>query len=213
MLKTITSELKAHVPYTGLGAASAVVAMALIVVARIPARVSEAVFDTFHPAHVVFSALATTAMYRLHVKGRAWAAVLIGYTGAVGIATLSDAVVPFLGGKLLGVDMQWHLPFIEGTRMPFVGVPTWVTVNAAAVIGVAIGLAKPTTKIPHLGHVLLSTWASLFAFTAFGAGDWLPRLPGVFVFLFLAVWLPCCASDIIYPLLWAGRSAKATQEK
>jgi hypothetical protein len=30
----------------------------------------------------------------------------------------------------------------------------------------------------------------------------MPMLPYIFVFLFLAVWLPCCVSDIVYPLLW-----------
>jgi hypothetical protein len=27
-------------------------------------------------------------------------------------------------------------------------------------------------------------------------------LPLIFLFLFLAVWVPCCVSDIVYPLLF-----------
>jgi hypothetical protein len=28
------------------------------------------------------------------------------------------------------------------------------------------------------------------------------QIIGIFIFLFLAVWIPCCASDIAYPLLF-----------
>jgi hypothetical protein len=31
--------------------------------------------------------------------------------------------------------------------------------------------------------------------------DWIIML-AIFVFLFLAVWLPCCLSDIVFPLLF-----------
>ncbi|MDH4292186.1 MAG: hypothetical protein OEV56_06220, partial [Dehalococcoidia bacterium] len=55
------------------------------------------------------------------------------------------------------------------------------------------------------GHVLLSTWASLFYFTAFGIADWIHLLPYVFLLLFLSVWIPCCTSDIIYPLLFVRK--------
>jgi len=88
--------------------------------------------------------------------------------------------------------MEFHLPFIE----------KWWLVNPLALVGIAIGYLRPTTKIPHFGHVLLSTWASLFYFTAFGVAYWLPLLPAVFLFLFLAVWIPCCLSDIVFPLLF-----------
>lgn len=208
MLKQIANELKTHAPFTAAGAATGIVLMALIVVLGMTARASSAVFYTLHPLHVVLSALATTSMYRLHGKGRAWVAVLIGYTGSIGIATLSDAVIPFLGGTLLGVDMHFHVPFIESGRMPFIGIQKWVIVNSGAAIGIAAGLWRPKTKLPHLGHVLLSTWASLFSFAAFGVANWIPLLPALFVFLFLAVWLPCCASDVIYPLLWVKRASR-----
>jgi len=34
-----------------------------------------------------------------------------------------------------------------------------------------------------------------------GIIDWL-LLPFIFLFLFLAVWIPCCTSDIVFPLLF-----------
>jgi hypothetical protein len=204
ILRRTAHELVHHAPFTALGAVAGILVMLIIHFASIPQNVSEALFYTFHPLHVVLSALVTTALYRRHhKKASLWLSIVIGYTGSVGIATVSDAVIPYLGGSSMQVNWNFELPFIATEQMPFIGVPKWVVVNAAAVIGIAIGYWKLPTRFPHMGHVLLSTWASLFGFTAFGVTEnWMPMLPYIFVFLFLAVWLPCCVSDIVYPLLW-----------
>ena len=202
MLRNIGRELLHHAPFTAAGAVMGIVVMAVISIVDTPTNVSESLFFTFHPLHVVFSALVTTAMYRKQKGHKLWAVAIIGYVGSVGIATLSDAVIPYLEGSSLKVDMAFHLPFLETELMPFIGVPKWIVINGAALIGIAIGFFRPNTTLPHMGHVLLSTWASIFGFTAFGTADWLPLLPVIFVFLFLAVWIPCCVSDIVFPLLW-----------
>ena len=204
MLKRIALELAEHAPFTALGAVAGIIVMVIIHFAQAPREISHALFYTLHPLHIVLSALTTAAMYRLHTRGKLWVTIIIGYTGSIGIATLSDIVIPYLGGSALNIPMEFHLPFVETGKMPFIGVQKWIIVNAAAVIGIAIAFWKPTTRFPHMGHVLLSTWASLFSFTAFGIADWMPLLPFLFLFLFLSVWLPCCISDIIYPLLWVG---------
>jgi len=202
MLKRIAWQLAEHAPFTAVGAVAGIIVMVIIYFFNAPRDVSSALFYTLHPLHIVLSALATTAIYRRHKRGKLWATILIGYTGSIGIATLSDIIIPYLGGSALNIPMEFHLPFIETTKMPFIGIEKWIIVNAAAVIGIAIACWKPVTRLPHMGHVLLSTWASLFSFTAFGVANWIPLLPFIFLFLFLAVWLPCCISDIIYPLLW-----------
>ena len=204
MLKNIGRELLHHAPFTAAGAVIGIAIMAVISLCKTPTNVSEGLFFTFHPLHVVFSALVTTALYRKQEGHKLWAVVIIGYVGSVGIATLSDAVIPYLEGSSLKISMGFHLPFIEAEKMPFINLPKWLIVNLAALIGIAIGFFRPKTELPHMGHVLLSTWASLFGFTAFVTGEtnWLPLLPIIFVFLFLAVWIPCCVSDIVFPLVW-----------
>ncbi len=192
MLRLIVSELKEHALFTAFGAITGIAIMAIVVVANVSSSISQSIFFTLHPLHVVFSALATTAMYRKYGSRRVWAVLLVGYFGSIGIATLSDAVLPYLGGTLLNLEIEFQLPFIE----------EWWLINAAALTGIAIGYLRPTTKFPHYGHVLLSTWASLFYFTAFSSAQWIPLLPFIFLFLFLAVWLPCCISDIVFPLLF-----------
>lgn len=195
MLRLIGIELKEHVPFTAFGAITGIIIMVIIVLANVPPAISRTIFFTLHPLHVVLSAIATTAMYRKYGGERVWATVLVGYIGSVGIATLSDAIIPYLGGVLLNVEIAFEVPFIK----------EWWLINPAALVGIAVGYWIPTTKFPHSGHVLLSTWASLFYFTAFGTAQWLPLLPFIFLFLFIAVWLPCCVSDIVVPLFFTGK--------
>ena len=202
MVKYVVYQLIRHAPFTAIGAVAGILLMVILVFANTSQETSHALFYTLHPLHVVLSALATTAMYRLNGKHKFWLVIFVGYTGSIGIATISDAIIPYLGGSLLNIPMEFEIPFIETAKMPFIGIAKWIIVNSAAVIGIAIGYWRPATRFPHLGHVLLSTWASLFGFTAFGIANWLPLLPFIFLFLFLAVWIPCCISDIIYPLLW-----------
>jgi len=202
MLRRIASELKEHAPFTALGAVSGIIIMVAIILGNVPSQISQATFYSLHPFHVLLSALATTAMYKKHSRGKIWAVIVIGYVGSIGIATISDAVIPYLGGALLGIEIEFHVPFIETEKIPFLGITKWQVVNAAALAGIIIGYLRPTTKFSHSGHVFLSTWASLFYFTAFSIAPWFPLLPFVFLFLFLAVWLPCCISDIAFPLLF-----------
>ena len=195
MLKRITSELAEHAPFTALGTVTGIAIIVIIFWGNVSAEISEIAFYTLHPLHVVLSAIVTTAMYRKYSSGsKIWSAILIGYVGSIGIATLSDSLIPYAGEILL------HLPYAEG-HIGFI--EKWWLVNPAALIGIAIGYFKPTTKVPHLGHVFLSTWASLFHITMALGGiiDWL-LLPFIFLFLFLAVWIPCCTSDIVFPLLF-----------
>jgi hypothetical protein len=194
MLRRIGIELATHAPFTAAGAVSGIIVMAIVVITKTPSNISETIFYILHPAHVLFSAIVTTAMYRRYSTGKLWAAILVGYTGSIGTATLSDAIIPYLGGESLRIGIEFHLPFIE----------EWWLVNPAAFLGIFIGYLRPSTKLPHAAHIFLSTWASLFYFTAFSVTDWLPLLPFVFLFLFLAVWLPCCFSDIVYAHFFLG---------
>jgi len=151
-----------------------------------------------HPLHVLLSALVTTAMYRLH-SGRGFLrTILIGYIGSVGIATLSDSLMPFAGEWLLDMPYRGvHLGFIE----------KWWLVNPLAFVGIVIGYLMPKTKVSHAGHVFLSTWASLFhILMAMGSTPDVTTTVLIAFFLFLAVWVPCCTSDIVFPLLWIKKT-------
>ena len=201
MFRHIYRELKEHAPFTIFGAVTGIIIMALFY--KVPQSISYKIFYVLHPAHVFLSALVTASMYELHkcgrFKGKCNLLVLlaIGYVGSIGIATLSDSLIPYIGEVLLNLPQREpHVGFIE----------KWWLVNPLALLGIAIAYFRPSTKIPHSGHVLISTWASLFhVIMALGQKISLSTYLIIPAFLFLAVWLPCCVSDIVFPLLFVGK--------
>jgi len=200
MLRLIADELKSHAPFTAFGAVTGIIIMIIIVLFNVlpsVSQISRTLFYILHPSHVVLSALVTTAIYRKYGNGKIWAIILVGYFGSVGIATLSDSIIPYLGETLLGLPNRGiHIGFIE----------EWLIVNPAAFLGITLGYFRPATKFPHSGHILISTWASLFhIIMALGeVVSWMTLL-GIFFFLFLSVWVPCCTSDIVFPILFTGK--------
>jgi hypothetical protein len=173
--------------------------MALLMKVGITRPISMTLFWVLHPFHVLVSAHATTAMYRRHSRRRGiFATILVGYLGSVGIATVSDSLIPFAGEFLLHLPhSEAHLGFIE----------KWWLVNPLAGLGILLGCIRRSTKFPHTGHVLLSTWASLFhIMMAVGSVVSFLKLIVIGIFLFLAVWVPCCMSDIIFPLAFADKT-------
>ncbi|MHC4665323.1 MAG: hypothetical protein ACYS9T_05115 [Planctomycetota bacterium] len=165
-------------------------------------------------------------MFKLHAAKKHFLFVLIvGYFGSVGIATLSDIVIPHVGTHLLGLDIPTHTElhheeagltagdFEKGAdREEAEGhehnihlgfIKEWYIVNPAALLGVAIAFFLPRTKFPHAGHVLVSTWASSSYLLMNMQSDLtVGAAAGIFATLFIAIWLPCCISDIVFPLLF-----------
>jgi hypothetical protein len=211
MFSQISKELKIHAPFTIFGAITGAIIIALF--QKLPSDISYSMFYILHPIHVVLSALVTASMYRLHtcdrisgkcIRGKCnlWFLLIIGYIGSVGIATISDSIIPYLGEVMLKMpNREIHFGFIE----------KWWLVNPLAIIGVLVACFKPTTKFPHMGHVLLSTWASLFHIIMSIGGKQLNWFvyAAIFLFLFLAVWIPCCVSDIVFPLLFVKNTDRS----
>ena len=203
-LSIILTELKTHAPFTLFGAFTGIVCM--LVFKNLEHGISLRIFYVFHPAHVVLSAIVTASMFQLHTKRRKFIVVLlIGFIGSVGIATLSDSLIPYVGELVLGMHVHMHAhedtSFAEHAHIGFI--EAWYIVIPAAIGGVLIAYLRPKTKFPHAGHVLLSTWASSFhILMAMGGQITAWKAVGSFGFLFLAVWLPCCISDIVFPLLF-----------
>jgi hypothetical protein len=227
-LGAILAELRAHAPFTMVGAVTGVLAMFLF--AKASPQVSQRLFQVFHPAHVVLSAIVTASLFKLHESRKSfWVVLIIGYIGAVGVATLSDSILPYLGESFLGVAVPTHASLHEhgghGTveaahedeadhaddaheheERPhlYLGfIEDWYLVNPAALLGVLIAWFWPHTKFPHAGHILISTWASSFHMLMNTHRELTPTLfIGSFIVLFIAVWLPCCVSDIIFPMFF-----------
>lgn len=199
MSKVIFKELKNHLPHTTIGVISGIIFMLFFY--KLPHRTAFNTFYIFHPLHVTFSAMATASLYKIHTQGKGfniWLFYLIGYSGVVVVATISDSIIPYIGEILLDLPNRGiHIGFIE----------KWYLINPLALLGVTIAYFRTRSKFPHTVHVLLSTWASLFHIIMALSGnlDWISSIV-IVVFLFIAVWIPACGSDIVYPLLFVKDS-------
>jgi hypothetical protein len=134
-------------------------------------------------------------MYKIHKKTpKIWMLVLVGFVGPLLIATLSDSIIPYIGESMLHLPhRELHLGFIE----------RWYIVNPIALLGVALAYFVPNTKFPHSAHILISTWASLFhVMMAVDNSVSVFVYSSVLLLLFLSDWIPCCFSDIVFPLLF-----------
>ena len=229
--KHIFVELKGHSPFTFFGALLGIFFVLLF--RNISGISSLTLFSVFHPAHVVLSAMVTSSMFKLHATKKLFLLVLIvGYFGSVGIATLSDVVIPHIGTELLGLDVPTHAhphrhaanstsketaaalhrkdthadsQEIEhqGRKIHVGFIEEWYIVNPAALLGVFIAYFLPRTKFPHAAHVLISTWASSsYLLMNMQSGITVAAAVGIFAVLFIAIWVPCCISDIVFPLLF-----------
>lgn len=195
-------ELAHHLPYSIFGVISAIILMAVLTFIASTAGsediagASGEMFHVFHPSHILFSAIATTAVFWKH-DNRSWMkAALIGLIGSVTICGISDIFVPFVGGRLLGFEMDFHICLVEepGLVYPF------------ALTGVAAGLMvtrtfEHSTQYSHGVHVFLSSTASLLYLISFGVTDWMHHMTAVFMVTIFAVMVPCCLSDIVFPLM------------
>ncbi len=219
----VLDELKNHAPFTLFGAVTGVAMMLLF--RGLSEQTTFRLFYVFHPLHVLLSAVVAASLFRLHEKTRKFFLVLVvGYLGAVGVATLSDCIIPYYGETILGVavptEAEVHgthggeaqgagAPEHDGKPKLHLGfIEEWQIVNPAALLGILIAYFLPRTRLPHAAHILISTWASaahimMNTHTAMGPVTVL----GMFIVLFIAVWLPCCFSDIIFPMLLVGDKA------
>lgn len=208
-INIILTELKNHSPFTLFGAFTGIICM--LAFKNLSQQTNERIFYVFHPAHVLLSSIVITSMFALHTKKRKFfETILIGFLGSVVLATVSDSLIPYAGEILLGMPIHphghEHAGFVESAHIGFI--EGWYIVIPAAIVGIVIALVRPKTKFPHAGHILVSTWASAFhILMAMGGQISLLKAIGSFGFLFLAVWLPCCFSDIVFPLLFVKSPA------
>lgn len=196
MFKRILHELKEHAPFTFIGAVLGI--LAVVGLKNLSGSINFKLFYIFHPAHVLLSAFITASMYKLHKKNTNIIKLfLVGIIGSIGVATLSDSIFPYIGETLLHFPhRELHLGFIE----------RWYTVNPIAILGITLAYFKPTTKFPHSGHIFISTTASLLhiVMSLSGVIMNIPLYISIMFLLFISVWLPCCFSDIVFPLLFTN---------
>jgi len=189
----IIKEFKHHIPFTAFASVVAVI-FTIILLRFYSQEEIGPIFEILHPLHVVFSAFVTAAIYHKYKKG-IFMALLIGITGSVLIGSLSDIIFPWLGSLIFSLETHFHLPIIEEPLI----------ILSVAFVGSLVGIFMKKTEAPHLLHVFLSVFASLFYIVAYSANLTISHLISSFIIIFISVIIPCCFSDIIYPLLFVKK--------
>jgi hypothetical protein len=206
-------ELVEHLPYaliavaTGLGLLSFFTVFAFD--SMTPTMVNKAadiLFHNFHFMHIAFAATGVMVTFlrfsRNLVKG-----LLVGMVTTVTFCLLSDVIVPYLGGNLLGVHMHFHFCFID----EIVNVAPFLFVGL--LIGAVIGSSSHDhhsnhhdhhSVLFHTLHILTSTFASIFYLISHGFVAWYAHIGMVFLITLVAVVLPCTLSDLVAPIFFAG---------
>ena len=165
-------------------------------------------FHLFHPAHMLFSAAATAAMFWRYERN-ILKAILVGMTGAIVVCGISDIVMPHLSATIMHKQIAWHVCIIEHPLM----VLPFATIGVLIGIVAASNMAIKSTIFSHSLHVFTSTMASIFYLIgAFGRLEWINDIGIIFFFICLAVMIPCCLSDIVYPLLFTKRARQVFAE-
>jgi hypothetical protein len=194
--KELFHELKHHAPFTIVATILAIV-IVIILKFFINKTFDEEAFEILHPLHVIASALVSAGIFYRY-KPKIISAILVGIVSAIVIGSLSDIIFPFLGGSIFGLQVKFHLPIIEKPLL----------ILGSAILGSIMGIITKTTKLPHLFHVGLSVFASLFYLLAFSTTQSIIGFIFAIIIVFIAVIIPCCVSDILLPFFFLGKKIK-----
>jgi hypothetical protein len=120
--------------------------------------------------------------------------LLLTLIGTLLVCTASDVFLPYIFAKFFAVKMSLHLCVLQHpfSILPFV---------CMGILCGLLGRESSTFVFSHLMHVLLSSAASFLYLVSFGLSEWMHSFGAIFVVVVLCVMLPCCLSDIVFPLL------------
>lgn len=199
----VQEEFFCHFPYAVFSVATALILVSFVCYGDSPehSKFAYRLFHNFHFLHLLFASSGTILMFRRY-SDSVIGSILAGFFIPAIFCTISDAFLPYLGGKLIGLDMHFHWCFIKhiGTVLPFL--------FGGMINGWIMSMHCHSQKIFyslgfHFAHILVSSLASLLYLISFGFNDWWTKMGIVFLYLILAVLLPCIMSDIVVPICFA----------
>jgi hypothetical protein len=206
---TVHNELVCHLPYAIFSVAFGLALLSFFSLnfltdAEQGRKSAKLLFHSFHFMHIVFAATGALITYFRFSKNFV-RALLLGIFSPAIFCTLSDVVLPYLGGRMLGMPMKFHLCFVTelSNVLPFL------------IIGILNGFVMSQhhagkqgfySVFSHAVHILISSLASIFYLVSHGFLHWYLYIGSVFVFLVFAVVIPCTLSDVVVPMIFAKKS-------
>ena len=206
---SVIGELLCHFPYAIFSVAFSMICLTLLSAGssgNVQAATSYRLFHSFHFLHLLFAATGTMLTFRRFSKN-IFLGIAVGLLVPAVFCTVSDAFLPYLGGKMVNLNMTFHWCFLShlDTVLPFLTVGMingWVMSSHATNLHLFYSLGF------HFLHIFVSSMASILYLVSFGFSDWWSRMGFVFLFLIGAVLIPCTLSDIVVPMIFA-RSKKS----
>lgn len=214
---SFTEELLHHLPYAIFSVALGMIILSLIDYSSAAYSIGHAaraaacsgyhmLFHSFHFLHILFAATGTIITFSRFSTSLP-KALIVGTISPAIFCMLSDVLFPYLAGRILGVPMELHICFHRELQnvLPFLGV------------GIANGLilrSHHSALLPifslgsHVVHILISSLAALFYMVSHGFNNWYPQMGIVFLFLVIAIVIPCTFSDVLVPMYFAGVKKK-----
>lgn len=205
----ILDEIVCHFPYAVFSVAFSIIAAALLgyfsfgATQKTVQQGSHVLFDSFHFLHLVFAATGSVLTFFKYsknvVKG-----LIVGAVSAVVFCMLSDIVVPYLIGELLGVNMSFHICFLTEFQnvMPFLLVGLlngWILSYHPDAVRSFYAIWS------HFTHIFVSSMASMLYIVSHGFHNWQASMGIIFALLIIAVVIPCTLSDVIVPMYFARK--------
>lgn len=214
---TVLGELFCHLPYAifsvafGLAILSFLSAITIgqAVDPRLAKKGAKILFHSFHFMHLVFASAGTLITFFRFSKSIP-RALFVGVVSPSIFCMLSDAVLPYLGGRMLGVPMSFHICFVSELHnvLPFL----LVGVLCGFVTRFGYDEQRPAHALTsHAAHIFVSSMASIFYLVSHGFTDWYTQIGLVFLFLVFAVVVPCTLSDVVVPMTIA-RMGRANEK-
>lgn len=196
----VLRELARHLPFSAAGTAVGIAVVWMLQGVAASGNDPLWAFHPLHAVHVLLSAAATAAVFRGR-GGSVPRSAIVGVIGALGVCAVSDVFLPHLSSLLMGASVHMHVCLLEepGLVLAFCAVGIAAGIAAAGATGLA-GLAS------HTLHVVVSAAASAW-YIAAALGDGWMGAP-VFLFALAAVALPCCLSDIVFPMCVPCRTCR-----
>jgi hypothetical protein len=199
---TLWHEILCHLPYAIFSVALAIIALTLLSASvTSDAKTAHRLFHSFHYLHILFAATGTVLMFRKYSKSVVWS-LLVGTLVPAIFCTVSDSLLPFLGGSALNLHMHFHWCFIShlDSVLPFLlmGVLNGWVMSAheeSRQIFYSIGF--------HFSHIFISSMASILYLVSFGFDQWWNHMGFVFGYIIIVVLVPCTLADIVVPIIFA----------
>ena len=209
---TIPEEVYSHLPYAVFSVTFSLIALSIfsfLAVSKNSADVNcafDQLFHSFHFMHIVFASSGSLLTF-FRFSDNLPKGLFIGGLTSMIFCALSDILMPYVGGTLLGVDMHLHLCFIYELQnvLPFliVGLFTGVIMRRHQ-----LEVRGVISLWSHFTHIFISSLASSFYLVAHGFSDWAPQIGPVFLVLLISVLIPCSLSDVVIPMFFAKAGKK-----